>query len=127
VALELWGQLEATINGVDETAQIHGRLAVDLVPAFMIDFVDVRQPDGSTKQVPFLKMDTGATTATVSPVTGWDFTVIAAPGLSADANAYLRSAAFVERLQLAVGFAVGQGVVPMPSSEAGSLGAVASA
>src|SRR5437764_8121693 len=34
VALELWGQLEATINGVDETAQIHGRLAVDLVPAF---------------------------------------------------------------------------------------------
>ena len=127
VTLELWGQLEVTIGGVDEAAQIHGQLAVDLVPAFIIVLVDVRQADGSTKQVPFLKMDAARTTVAVSPVSGWDFNVIAAPGFSADANTYLRSAAFVERLPQAVGLAIGSGLVPMPSTEADFLGKLASA
>ena len=127
VTLELWGQLGATVNGLAETAQIHGRLAVDLVPAFLIVMVGVPQPDGSTKQVPFLKMDAGRTTLTVSPVTGWDFTVIAAPDFSADADAYLRSAAFIERLQQAISQAVVSGMVPMPSIEADFLGKMATA
>ena len=127
VTFDLWGQLEVTISGVDETAQIHGHLAVDLEPAFTIVFVAVRQADGSTKQVPFLQMDAARTTLTVSPVSGWDFTVIAAPGFSAAADAYLRSADFVQRLQGAVGLAVAAGVVPMPSTQADFLGAMAAA
>jgi len=127
VTLELWGQLEVTLDGVDEAAEIHGRLAVDLVPAFIIAMVGVRQANGSTKQVPFLQMDAARTTVTVSPVSGWDFSVIAAPGFSAEANTYLRSAAFVARLQQAVALAIGSGLVPMPATEADFLGKFASA
>jgi hypothetical protein len=127
VTFDLWGQLEVTINGVDEAAQIHGHLALDLVPAFGIVFVGVPQPDGSTKQVPFLQMDGARTTLTVSPLTGWDFAVIAAPGFSPAADVYLRSSDFVLRLQQAVGVAVAAGLVPMPSTQADFLGPMAAA
>ena len=123
ITLEMWGQLTVTMNGVDEAAEIDGRLAVDITPAFGI--VSITSPDGTKTN--HLEMDPSGSTVSVSPATGWDFTVISQTGFTPDADGYLRSVAFVGRLQEAIRLAISAGLVSLPSIDVSFLGSIANA
>jgi hypothetical protein len=81
--IELWGALSVSVVGVDETGDIAGQLVIRIQPTFVVQ--------GSN-----LVLSPAAHDVTV---TQWDFTVISGGGFSSDADTYLRSSFFRDRLQ----------------------------
>jgi len=111
IALEMWGPLSVTMNGVNEVGQIDGFLTIRIRPEFVILGTNlVLNP-----------------TADDVTVTEWDFTLIPPSSFSSGADAYLRSTVFRDRLQTAIRQAIAIGVVSLPKIDISFLGSLATA
>ncbi len=111
LALEMWGQLSAAIDGIHEAAQIDGHLTLRIQPDFSVSGTNL-----------VLSPPSGGVTVTV-----WNFTVIPPGHFSTDAMTYLSSPIFGGRLQAAIQQAITLGVVSLPSIDISFLGPVANA
>jgi len=83
LTVQLWGSLSVTVVGVQETGNIDGQLIVRIQPTFVVT--------GSK-----LVLSPGPNDVTV---TQWDFNIISGSSFSSNADTYLRSSFFRDRLQ----------------------------
>lgn len=107
LAIEMWGRLSATIDGVAEAAQIDGHLALRIAPDFVVS----------------------GTNLVLSPpsdhvsVAAWSFSVIPPGHFSADATAYLSGPLFAQRLQATVQLGIALGIISLPPIDISFLNA----
>jgi hypothetical protein len=99
IALRLWGALSVTINEVASTRRIDGRLEIRLKPTFEVSGTALVLRPRSESDV---------------TVSQWTFTVIAGGEFPPNADTYLRSSFFRDRLQDAVHLGLSSGLIALP-------------
>jgi hypothetical protein len=112
IAVEMWGSLTVTLAGTPEAGNVLANLVLQLKPQFTVK---------NTTQEKSLVLGFGDTVHDVT-ATEWDFTVISGTPFSNEADAYLRSDVFRNRMQTAIQDAISLQKVKLPSIDASFLG-----
>lgn len=113
ITIQMWGALTVAGNGGAETRNVTAHLTLRIQPSFVVA--------GSDLVLEFDNVDEDVI------ATEWDFTVISGSGFPFDADSYLRSNSFIDRLQKAIRLAIAFRQVELPTIDIGFLGPVLTA